>query len=218
MPRTARMSVGGMCYHAMSRGNRRETVFHDDADYQGFLILVGRACEHVPMRVLGYCLMPNHFHLVLWPYEDGDMGRWMQRLLTGHVRRYNLRYSITGRIWEGRFKAPPVQNDEHLIRVLRYIERNPLRAGLVTDPVAWPWSSLRWWRVPGRPTWLHATDVVLKRDWPKVVAEPQSDAELGAIRCSLHRGAPFGDPSWTRRTASQLHLEHTLRAIGRPRA
>src|SRR5207248_2497689 len=117
MPRTARASLGGWCYHVLNRGNARAEVFHKDADYAAFINLFEPACERVPMRILGYCLMPNHFHLVLWPQKDGDLGRWMQWLMTSHVRRYHRHYGGSGHIWQGRFKAFPIQEDEHYLAV-----------------------------------------------------------------------------------------------------
>src|SRR5215210_4240058 len=98
MPRTARASVGGLCYHALNRDNARQQVFFKDGDYQAFLKALADACTAVPMRVLGYCLMPNHFHLVLWPHDDGDLSRWMQWLLTTHVRRYHEHHKTTGHV------------------------------------------------------------------------------------------------------------------------
>src|SRR5688500_15490888 len=92
MPRTARASVGNPCYHVRNRGNGRSEVFHKDEDYIAFLQLMSDANDRLPMRLLGYCLMPNHFHLVLWPHADGDLSRWMQWLLTAHVRRYHRHY------------------------------------------------------------------------------------------------------------------------------
>src|SRR4051794_18951267 len=106
MPRTARASAGGYCYHVLNRGNARATVFptvfHKDQDYEAFLALVGEAGLRVPMRVLAYCLMPNHFHLAVWPRGDGDLSRWMHWLLTAHVRRYQRHYRGSGHIWQGR--------------------------------------------------------------------------------------------------------------------
>ncbi len=90
-----------------------------------------QANERLPLRILGYVLLPNHFHLVLWPRRDGDLSRWMQWLLTSHVRRYHRHYHGSGHVWQGRFKAFPIEQDEHLLAVLRYVERNPLRANLV---------------------------------------------------------------------------------------
>ena len=123
MPRTARASQGNWCYHVLNRGNGRAEVFHKPEDYDAFVALFEPACERLRMRILGYCLMPNHFHLVLWPYGDGDLGRWMQWLMTSHVRRYHRHYGGSGHVWQGRFKAFPIQEDEHLLGVLRYAER-----------------------------------------------------------------------------------------------
>src|SRR5215207_2582578 len=131
MPRTARADEGGLVYHALNRGNGCATVFHDAEDYDAFVDLIGLACLRRPMRVLAYCLMPNHFHLAVRPHKDGDLGRWMQWLLTSHVRRYRKRYGGSGHVWQGRFKTFPTANDDHLFSMLRYVERNPLRARLV---------------------------------------------------------------------------------------
>jgi REP-associated tyrosine transposase len=156
MPRTARASRGGYCYHVINRGNGRAEVFHKDADYQGFVRLIGDACTRLPMRVLGYCLMPNHFHLVLWPHKDGDLSRWMQWLLTAHVRRYHKHYAPSGHVWQGRFKAFPIEEDDHLLTVLRYVERNPLRAELARRAEKWAWSSLAIWQSGNVPPYLDA--------------------------------------------------------------
>ncbi|KPL01615.1 MAG: hypothetical protein AMK75_04230 [Planctomycetes bacterium SM23_65] len=217
MPRTARASQGGICYHVLNRGNHRELVFEDDSDYEAFVDLTRRGCDRIDMRVLGYCVMPNHFHMALWPHGDGDLGRWMQWLLTSHVRRHNKRYDLSGRVWQGRFKAFPVKNDEHLTTVLRYIERNPVRAGLVAHARDWPWSSHRWWTAANRLAFLFPTEAVTNSDWPQVVDAPQSQSELDALRLCIQRGRPYGDDVWVGRTAAKLGLEFTLNAIGRPR-
>ena len=134
--------IGGLCYHVINRGNGRARVFHNEADYREFLKLLTSASDRLPLRLLAYCLMPNHVHLVLWPHEDGDLSRWMQWLMTTHVRRHHRRHGTDGHLWQGRFKAFPIQRDEHLLAVLRYVERNPLRAGPVERTEDWPWSSL----------------------------------------------------------------------------
>jgi putative transposase len=119
MPRTARASLGGYCYHALNRGNGRAQVFHDADDYHDFIRLLRQACARVSMRLIGHCLMPNHFHLVVWPREDGDLSKWMQWLLTAHVHGYRKRYRGSGHVWQGRFKAFPIEEDDHLLNVLR---------------------------------------------------------------------------------------------------
>lgn len=217
MPRTARASVGGMCYHVLNRGNARAEVFHKEGDYEAFVDLMVEANERLPLRILGYVLMPNHFHLVLWPRGDGDLSRWMQWLLTSHVRRYHRHYHGSGHVWQGRFKAFPIEQDEHLLTVLRYVERNPLRAKLVRRAEAWAASSLCWRAGGKRPAMLSDWPVACPRNWLAHVNAVQTEAELAAVRRSIARGAPFGDERWSERTAKRLGLESSLRARGRPR-
>ena len=217
MPRTARASVGGICYHVLNRGNARGDVFHKDADFVAFIKLIAAANERLPMRVLAYCLLNNHFHLVLWPRNDGDLSRWMQWLLTSHVRRYHRHYHSSGHVWQGRFKAFPVEQDEHLLSVLRYVERNPLRANLVARAQQWPWSSLAWRASGERPDMLADWPIACPRDWLARVNRAQSKAEEDALKRAIERGQPFGRDGWVRRTAKRLGLESTLRPRGRPR-
>ena len=217
MSRCRRKSAGGYCYHAINRGNRQETVFHDQGDYSRFMFLVARACERVPIRLLAWCLMPNHFHLVLWPQQDGEMSRWMHWLLSSHVRCHHRRYETSGRIWQGRFKSFPIEQDEHLLTVLRYVERNPLRAGLVEHAEDWEWSSLPTWLKSPRPKLLHEGPVQRWGEWLQFVNEPQTLAELQLLRTCAHRETPFGTNAWTVTTAQHLDLAWTLRAPGRPR-
>jgi putative transposase len=214
MPRTARAALGGFCYHALNRGNARSEVFHEEDDFRAFLDAVGEAGLRVPMRLLAYCLMPNHFHLVLWPHGDGDLGRWMHWLMTTHVRRYLRRYRHSGHVWQGRYKAFPIQEDDHLLTVLRYLERNPLRAGLVDRAEAWPWSSLSASR---RGPTLDPGPVPRGPDWLAFVQAPMTEAEAEAVRLSIRRDRPFGANGWTHDTAERLGLEFSLRPPGRPR-
>jgi putative transposase len=206
-----------MVYHAINRGNGRARVFHNEFEYQGFVDLIGETCEREPVRVLGYCLMPNHFHLVLRPAKDGGLGRWMQRLLTAHVRRYCRQRLGSGHVWQGRFKAFPVQDDAHLLTLLRYVERNPLRAGLARKAQNWRWSSAWWWGKAGAPAFLHSGPLPRPGDWAQWVNSPQTPTEVEALRRCLNRGAPWGDVKWVQRTAKRLGLEFALRPRGRPR-
>lgn len=217
MARPLRNTPGGYCYHVLSRGNGRQTVFHKAGDYEAFVGLFAAAQEVVPMRVLAYCLMPNHFHLVLWPRGDGDLSRWMQWILTTHVRRYHRNHATSGHVWQGRFKAFPIQENEHLLTVLRYAERNPLRAGLVEKPLDWPYTSLHLLNSASRPKWYADGPVPRGKNWLKHVQQPQTEAELAALRRSLERGVPYGNPRWQSNTVAALGLESTLRARGRPR-
>lgn len=215
MPRTARASAGGLCYHVINRGNARAEVFRKAEDYAAFRDLLAEAVDRVRMRVLAYCLMPNHFHLALWPRGASDLSRFMQWLLTAQVRRYHRHYQSSGHVWQGRFKAFPIQQDEHLLTVLRYIERNPLRAGLVARAEDWPWSSLR--GRGGKEVWLQAVPVLEPKDWVNWVNAPMTDAEVAALRHSVNRGTPFGSAAWVQRTARRLGLEASVNPRGRPR-
>lgn len=219
MSRTARASVGGVVYHVINRGNARSEVFHKDGDYQAFVNLIGLACKRVPLRVLAYCLMPNHFHLVLWPRHDGDLGRWMQWLMTSHVRRYHSHYGTSGHVWQGRFKAFPIQQDEHFLTVLRYVERNALRAGLVQRAQDWPFSSLPCRSEKNRndtPVFLQAGPIERSRQWVSVVNKPMTTGELEDIRRCVNRGTPWGNSRWQRVTANRLGLQASLNPRGRP--
>ena len=203
MPRIARATVGGICYHVINRGNRRAEVFHNHRDYQAFVKLMERACNRLPMRIVSYCLMPNHFHLVSWPHEDGDLSRWMQWLLTSHVRRYHRINGTDGRVWQGRFKDFPIQQDDHLLRVVRYVERNALRANLVNRAEQWRWSSLA---SRGKLDWLAASPTPLPKDWLDFVNRPETVPELEALRSSVNRGKPFGGLVWQHDIAKRLGL------------
>ena len=217
MPRTARASAGGVCYHVTNRGNGRAKVFHDADDYAAFLTLLRQAGERLPMRLVAYCLMPNHFHLVAWPRADGDLSRWMQWLLTSHVRRHHGRYRSRGHIWQGRFKAFPIQSDDHLLTVIRYVERNPVRAVKlkVRSAERWRWSSIAANPPDDQPA-LSAGPVPRGRGWLQRVNQDLTAAELEAVRHSIARGQPFGSPRWQAQTAVRLGLESSLRPRGRP--
>lgn len=217
MPRTARASVGGVCYHVLNRGNGRTKVFRKAGDYAAFLDLMAEANERLPLRILGYVLMPNHFHLVLWPRGDGDLSRWMQWLLTSHVRRYHRFYHGSGHVWQGRFKAFPIEQDEHLLTVLRYVERNPLRGDLVARAEAWAWSSLAWRPSRKRPAMLADWPVPCPRNWVARVNAVETEGELAAMQRSIARGTPYGGEKWTARIVKRLGLESSLRPRGRPR-
>jgi len=200
-------------------------LFARDADYRAFEAILRDTCERLRMRLLAYCLMPNHWHLALFPRDDGDLGRFMQRLTVTHVRRWHLhRRSVGhGHVYQGLYKSFPIQQDEHFLTVCRYIERNPLRANLVRRAEDWPWSSLAVWRLSAqecegqnRPV-LDAWPVDRPRHWRRLVNEPQTAAEEEALRCAVNRGRPFGGPDWARQAATRLGLESTFRPRGRPR-
>ncbi len=215
MPRTARAAVGDYCYHVINRGNGRAAVFHAAGDYQAFINLLSQASARIPMRLLAYCLMPNHFHLALWPYHDGDLSAWMHWLLTAHVRRYHRWHDSSGHVWQGRSKAFPIEQDAHLLTVLRYIEQNPVRAQLVGRAEDWRWSSAWQWDAPVPGLRIERGPVARPEPWLLWVNGRVEESEVQRIRQSVNRGAPFGSEGWITSTGARLGLDASLRPIGR---
>jgi putative transposase len=220
MPRSARHAPGGYIYHVLNRAVARLPLFKKDRDYVAFLQVVDEALVRHPMRILSYCAMPNHWHFVLWPRHDGEMSNFLRWLTHTHTMRWHTHHHTvgTGHLYQGRFKAFPVQNDEHLLTLLRYVERNPLRAHLVKKAKEWPWSSL-WFRRYGTnvSTRLSKWPIAMPEHWLDLVNRPQTDVEVEALRRSVQRGTPFGSDRWQQRTAAKLGLEYTLRPPGRPK-
>ena len=136
MGRAHRAAQGGYVYHVLNRANARMRIFDDDADYLAFEKVLAEAVERTETRLLAYCLMPNHWHLVVWPRKDGELSRFVGWLTLTHTQRWHAhRHSSgSGHVYQGRFKSFPVQEDEHFYGVARYVERNALRAKLVREP------------------------------------------------------------------------------------
>jgi len=143
MPRTARNVVDGGVYHILNRGNGRQRVFHRDAEYLEFEDLLRQLQEQFEIDIYAYCLMPNHFHLLLKTYRGESLSQGMQWFTTTYVRRYHRLRRSSGHVWQGRYKSFAIEDDDHFLTVARYIEGNPVRAGMVDTATDWAWSSHR---------------------------------------------------------------------------
>ncbi len=173
----------------------------------------------------GYCLLNNHFHLLIRP-RGTPISRIVQSLLISHTQRYHKHHRSGGHVWQGRFKSPVIQNDEHLLAVLRYIEANPVRAGVVDRAEQYPWSSYRAHGL-GEPNdlvdrlivyeELSASAKVRQSKWAELVHRPIQDATLAAIRRSAVSGLPYGNDGWLKRLGKKLNLDLRQRPRGRPR-
>ena len=219
MPRQARTAPGGIVYHALNRGNGRNELFRKPEDYSAFERIMIAAMDRSPMRLLAYCLMPNHWHMVLWPNNDGEMTEFLRWLTLTHSQRLHAHRHTTGygHIYQGRFKSFPIEQDESLLKVVRYVERNALRANLVERAQDWRWSSL-WRRLNGdRESLLSTWPIDMPSDWVGWVNGAQSIAEVEALRNSVNRGTPYGSEAWTMQIAKMFGLERTLHPRGRPR-
>jgi putative transposase len=221
MGRPQRAAEGGYVYHVLNRANARVTIFERDADYEAFEKVLLEAVERTKTRLLAYCIMPNHWHLVLWPTKDGELSQFVGWLTLTHTQRWHAnRHSAgSGHLYQGRFKSFPVQEDEHFYTLGRYVERNARRANLVRRAEQWPWCSLaRWLRGSAADKSLLAPWPLPRRPgWVDHVKSPLTEGELQALRRCVKRGTPFGDETWTDQAVRRLGLESTLRPQGRPK-
>jgi len=221
MPRKARQAPGGLVYHVLNRAVARLPLFQKAGDFEAFERVMVAAMEEHPTRLLAYCLMPNHWHMVLWPRRDGELSAFLRWLTHTHTMRWHAHYhtSGTGHLYQGRFKSFPVETDEHFHTVVRYVERNARRANLVRRAEKWRWSSLWRRQHPGHKLSgiLHAWPVPEPDNWANLVNTAQTSAEMEAVRRAVARGSPFGSETWQSRIAKRLGLEYTLRPRGRPK-
>jgi len=217
MPRPPRYLFAGQCYHVLTRANRKAVVFHDAIDYHAFISLMAKAQQRLDLPLFAWCLMPNHVHLVVRPIDGADIARWMQWLFTTHARHYHGKHGTTGHVWQGRYKSFLVQNDHYLLALIRYVERNALRAKLVSRAEEWRWGSLNWRMRPDAALALTAPPMELPSNWAAFVNQPQTSAEVEAIRTSVNRQRPFGDSDWVAQRAREAGLEQSLINVGRPR-
>jgi putative transposase len=204
MGRALRPTSADVVYHVLNRANARRTLFDDDSDYAAFERVLGQACEHTSMRLLAYCVMPNHWHLVVWPRADRDLSRFMNWLTLTHTQRWHQhRHTVgDGHVYQGRFKSFPVETNEYFFTVCRYVERNPVRAGLAERAEQWRWSSagtrgavpLQEWPME-RPT-----------EWLPWVNEGETNEQLNAVRRSVIKGQPYGTAPWVERDGDAVEL------------
>lgn len=221
MPRVERTDVGGYVYHVLNRANARVSIFEGDQDYQLFEQTLEEAVERYDMRLLSYCLMPNHWHVVPYPKKDGDLARFMGWLTNTHTRRWHTEKGTTGQghLYQGRYKSFLCQDDNHFLALVRYVERNAKRANLVKKAEHWRWSSA-WRREYGtakQKKLLATWPVPQPRDYSAWLNHAQSTDEEEAIKRSIMKGNPYGGDSWVDRVVRRFSLEQTLKGVGRPK-
>lgn len=222
MPRAARRCPGGLVYHVFSRSAAKFKMFRTEKDFLAFERALTEAIARFPgMRLLGWCIMGTHWHLMLWPSADRELSRFMHWLKLAHASRWRTSHRTVGwgPLYQGRFKSCVIQDDSHYLVALRYVERNALRAGLVRRAERWRWGSL-WARVtkdsPQRAL-LSDGPLPLPDDWLNWVNAPQTAREEEEMAACIHRGRPFGTDQWQRAIVQRLGLKSCLRPPGRPR-
>lgn len=219
MPRRKRVGTAGFVFHVINRGVRRLRLFDNDDDYRLWLQAFVEAHDRFPVDVFAFCLMPNHFHLIVRPTEDGQLSEFMRLgTVTHSVRWHWQRDSLgTGSVYQGRFRAFPIQSSGYFLNACRYVEANPLRGSLVENAEDWMWSSLSD-RCKNRHSLPLAEWPILQpADWIARVNEKRNCADFDRIRLSLRKGSPLGEPAWSRAVAASLNLPTGLRGRGRPK-
>ena len=217
MSRPRRRTFGGTVYHVMNRGNERVRIFHDDSDYRGFLDLMIKVGTLVPMRVVGFEIMPTHWHMLLWPETDDGISCYLHRLTGTHAMQRRLKdgKTGTGHVYQGRFRCFAVQTEDYYYTCLKYVEDNARHAGLVSRAELWPWSSLYERFHGGRI--LSPGPLPLPGNWPDLVNAGLSSSELEDLRTCARSGRPYGTAEWVEKAVASHGLEAQLRPRGRPR-
>ena len=237
MGRPNRVDVGGYAYHVLNRAVGRRRILRSEADFAAFEQVLAEALARSggSVRLLAYCLMGNHWHLVLRTTADGALSPFMKWLTLTHTQRYQAAHQRVGEgpVYQGRFKSFLIERGPHLLTACRYVERNAARAGLVDRAEDWPWSSLWRWRHPDAdvdedpplalspwPTAGVGTPAAdgsgRPRQWLRQVNTPLSEAELAAVRAASAKCRPYGSERWARRLIDRFGLQSTTRDPGRP--
>ena len=210
-----------MVYHVLNRANFRSALFKGEAHYQQFLDIVEESLSHVRTRLLAYCLMPNHWHLVLHPRADGELSKFLQRVTLTHTQRYHAQTRTVGygHVYQGRYKSLPVELGGHFLTVVRYVERNAKRAALVKRAEDWPWSSVhvRLYGDARQKQVLSPWPVREPKDYVAWLNRSQPKEEIDNLRYAIQRSRPYGSERWIGETVRQFGLENTMRNPWRPR-
>ena len=210
-----------MVYHCLNRANARLPIFESEKDYRLFELILLEGVEKFKMRLLSYCIMPNHWHLVLYPKYDDDLPKFMGWISNTHTKRWHADKGTTGQghLYQGRYKSFMVEKDSYFLTLVRYVERNAYRAQLVKKAEHWRWSSL-WQRENGTSEGrrvLSKWPVTIPEAYVSWLNEHQGKKEEEFIEKSIERGSPFGRKTWVEKIVKRYKLESTLRARGRPK-
>lgn len=228
MARPLRISVANLPFHVLDRGNNRQTVFHGEADFVYYLRLLRRYKDELKFKLYHFCLMPNHFHLVLEPTIEGSLAKTMMRLTLAYSWYFNQRYGGVGHVWQGRYKSSLVDKENYFIWCGLYVELNPVRAGLVSKPEDWRWSSYRFHAsgemehvtkglVDASAYYLELGHTVGERQksYREEALEVMKEESLKGIREKLDGGV-FGRQDFVREAKERFKIG-SLRPRGRPR-
>ncbi len=216
MARLARLVIPGMPHHVTQRGNRRQQTFFHEEDYAAYLELMAHWCREEGVEVWGYCLMPNHIHLIAVPSTEQSLRRGIGEAHRRYTRRINFREKWRGYLWQGRF-ASFVMDEPYLLAAARYVELNPVRANLAADAAEWPWSSARAHLSGHDDRLVQASRLLaLVEDWKGLLATALDDEELRHLREHGRTGRPLGSATFVERLERRVGRLLKPRKGGRP--
>jgi putative transposase len=221
MARQPRVDVPNIPYHVINRAVGRLKIFTSEKDYQLFVDLLTEAREKTGMNIFAFTIMPNHWHLVLFPENTGDMKRFMHLLTNAHTRKVHTitKTTGTGPLYQGRYKSFMINDDVHLLTVIKYVERNPVRAGITKLVEDWKWGSgrIRRYGTAKQKQLLSEGPTVLPRNYYSWVNAADKEDVIKQLRTSVNKGTPFGSDDWVNTMVDTHHLGATLRGSGRPK-
>lgn len=217
MPKRLRRGLQGAAFHVMNRAVRKTILFQRDEDYDAFIRVVVQSLKLFKIGIISFELMPNHWHFVITCDRIEEVSNWMHWVNGTHANRWNGAHGTrgSGAVYQGRFRAVPIQSGASLIRVCRYVERNALRKGLVSDAEKWKWSSLY--------SACNNCDLIPLVEWPipkpsnwlEIVNSDEMSHEFDDLRASIRRNQPIGDPDWKKAVAP--FIGQSMRRRGRPK-
>lgn len=221
MPRKPRCELSNHCYHVLNRASGALTLFQNENDFYVFENMLRDAIRRFDVNLFAYCIMPNHWHLVVEPKMERALSKMMHWLTMRHTQRLHKLWGTVGRghLYQARYKAFLVNTDGHFVTLCRYVERNALAAGIVRRAEEWRWCSLYHRQFISGVQRAKLTEWPMQQpeDWLSMVNEPLLEDEIDRVRASLHRSRPLGDDVWVQKTVSRYHLESTCRSRGRPK-
>lgn len=221
MARQPRLDISDQIFHVINRSNARWEIFKNEKDFQGVLKSLLETLELIPIDIFSFCLMSNHWHFIVKPRTNGDMGRFFGKFTQKSTQRWHTRHGTvgTGHLFQGRFKSFLVEKDDYFLQLAKYVEANALRAKMVKNAEDWPWSSLYLrLRNPelGKKI-LTPWPIDMPKNYLSLVNQPLPKTQLIHIRTSIEKSRPFGSESWISRQVNKYDLGYTLRSAGRPK-
>ncbi len=226
MGRETRINLPGCIYHVINRGNNKQSLFKEEKDYTRYTELLDSYKERYGFKLYCYVLMNNHVHLLMEVGEKGSISKIMQGITLAHTRYFNFQYGASGHVWQGRFKSPLVGEDSYLLEISRYIELNPVRAGMVKNPADYPWSSYTFHAYGARNHLLDThpfydlfgkTLQEKQQRYRQFVLEGIPDAKLKEIRESIISGKGYSSQDYLRKTGASFRMRLLRGRRGRPR-